>query len=147
MGCVAGRSIRRDHAHNAAPLLANCKGESHLRRHLPALGAGAISNWIWLRYRVRPLILVIRHTFGSRLNYNSHLHIMVSAGGLRPACSDWLLVRDFDQRRNYGDVALRHNRVPVKSLCQKPFVVDRPSDSVREPYSEPRAKSVGRSHL
>ena len=38
-------------------------------------------QWAKDRYGVRVLIMVVQHTFGRRLNFNSHLHILVSAGG------------------------------------------------------------------
>lgn len=35
------------------------------------------------------MILVVRHTFGTHLNFNPHLHILVSAGGLRIGSEEW----------------------------------------------------------
>ena len=35
------------------------------------------------QYGVRVLIVVVPHTFGRHLNFNAHLHVMVSAGGLK----------------------------------------------------------------
>ena len=55
----------------------------HLLHHLPKLGATVIQQWAKLKYGVRLLIMVIPHTFGGRLNFNSHLHVLVSAGGLQ----------------------------------------------------------------
>jgi hypothetical protein len=55
----------------------------HLLHDLPTLGAAVIQQWAKLKYGVRVLIMVIPHTFGGRLNFNSHLHILVSAGGLQ----------------------------------------------------------------
>jgi hypothetical protein len=37
------------------------------------------------KYGIRPLILVVQHTFGRHLNFNAHLHMLVSAGGLSEA--------------------------------------------------------------
>jgi hypothetical protein len=34
--------------------------------------------------------MVVQHTFGRRLNFNPHLHIMVSAGGLHEAEGRWI---------------------------------------------------------
>ncbi len=61
------------------------KAHRHLQHDLPALGAAVLQQWAWTRYRVRLCVIVVQHTFGGRLNYNPHLHIMVSAGGLKPA--------------------------------------------------------------
>jgi hypothetical protein len=54
----------------------------HLLHDLPALGAAVIQQWIKVRFGVRVLIMVVPHTFGRRLNFNVHLHILVSAVGL-----------------------------------------------------------------
>ena len=55
----------------------------HLLDDLPALGAAVIQQWAKDAYSARLMILVVRHTFGRHLNFNPHLHILVSAGGLR----------------------------------------------------------------
>jgi hypothetical protein len=56
---------------------------------LPAIGAAVISQWAWERYQVRLLILVVQQTFGKRLNFNPHLHIIVSLCGLRWISGPW----------------------------------------------------------
>jgi hypothetical protein len=48
-------------------------------------------------YGVVPLILVIPHTFGRRLNFHPHLHILVSAGGLDTGENRWINFRHFDK--------------------------------------------------
>jgi hypothetical protein len=55
----------------------------HLLHDLPALGAAVIKQWVKIKFGVEFLITVIPHTFGAWLNFNSHLHILVSAGGLK----------------------------------------------------------------
>jgi hypothetical protein len=54
----------------------------HLLRDLPALGAAVIQRWVKSHYGVRVLLMVVPHTFGRALNFNAHLHILVSAVGL-----------------------------------------------------------------
>ena len=54
-----------------------------LLHDLPALAAAVLQQWVKARYGVRVLILVVPHTFGRHLNFNAHLHVMVSAGGLK----------------------------------------------------------------
>ena len=66
------------------------KAHRHLQKDLPALGGAVIQHWAWSRYRVRLFAMVIQHTFGGRLNYNPHLHLMVSAGGLNPTEACWV---------------------------------------------------------
>jgi hypothetical protein len=73
------------------------KAHRHLQHDLPALGAAALQQWAWGRYRVRLGGMVIQHTFGGRLNHNPHLHIMVSAGGLRIAEAGWQKSIKFDR--------------------------------------------------
>ena len=66
------------------------KTHRHLQHDLPRLGAAVLQQWAWSRYRVRLGGMVIQHTFGGRLNHNPHLHIMVSAGGLKRCEAQWV---------------------------------------------------------
>ncbi len=72
------------------------KAHRPLQHDLPALGAAVLQQWAWRRYRVRLCVIVIQHTFGGRLNYNPHLHIMASAGGLKPVEDRWVGSLKFD---------------------------------------------------
>ncbi len=54
----------------------------HLLDDLPAIGAGVLQDWAEQKFSARVLILVVRHTFGAHLNFNAHLHILVSTVGL-----------------------------------------------------------------
>jgi transposase-like zinc-binding protein/putative transposase len=56
--------------------------DRRLLSDIAVLAASVIKRWIQAHYRVIPIILVIPHTFGRRLNFHPHLHILVSAGGL-----------------------------------------------------------------
>lgn len=49
---------------------------------LPAIGAGVLQDWAEQKFNARVAILVVRHTFGAHLNFNAHLHILVSTVGL-----------------------------------------------------------------
>lgn len=71
----------------------------HLLHDLPALGAAVMKQWAELKYGVRLLISVIPHTFGGRLNFNSHLHILVSAGGLKDSEGVWINHLHFDKKK------------------------------------------------
>jgi hypothetical protein len=62
----------------------------HLLHDLPVLGAQVIQHWVKATYGVRVLIMVVPHTFGRRLNFNAHLHILVSAAGLREVDNRWI---------------------------------------------------------
>jgi Putative transposase len=73
------------------------KAHRRLQHDLPALGAAVLTQWAWNRFQARLFVMVIPHTFGGRLNYHPHLHMMVSAGGLRPTEGDWLKSLAFDE--------------------------------------------------
>ena len=62
----------------------------HLLHDLPALGASVVEQWMKDKYGVRALIMVGPHTFGGYLNFNCHLHILVSAGGLKDSEGRWI---------------------------------------------------------
>src|SRR5260370_19465162 len=62
----------------------------HLLHDLPALAAAVIQGWVKLEYRARVLVLVMPHTFGAHLNFNCHLHILASAGGLKESEGQWV---------------------------------------------------------
>ncbi len=71
----------------------------HLQHDLPALGAAVLQQYAWNRYRVRLHIVVVQHTFGSRLNHHPHLHIMTSAGGLNQSEGAWVPSIEFDREQ------------------------------------------------
>jgi hypothetical protein len=48
-------------------------------------------------HKVTPLIMVVQHTFGRHLNFNTHLHLMVSAGGLRESDGRWIAPRHLNR--------------------------------------------------
>src|ERR1700736_2821281 len=73
------------------------KQNRQLLQDLAALGAGVIQQWAKAKYWVRLLIMVVQHTFGRRLNFNSHLHILVSTGGLRESEGCWITPLRFDK--------------------------------------------------
>jgi hypothetical protein len=74
----------------------------HLLHDLPKLGAAVIQQWARLKCGVRAPIMVIPHTFGGGLNFNSHLHILVSAGGLQQSEGRWVNSLVFDEDRDKG---------------------------------------------
>ena len=61
----------------------------HLLHDLPVLGAQVLQQWARQAYGIQLLIVVIPHTFGRHLNFNSHLHLLVSEGGLREDRTAW----------------------------------------------------------
>src|SRR5438105_1897432 len=65
----------------------------HLLHDLPALAAAVIKQYLTLKHGLRGLVIVVPHTFGRALNFNSHFHTLVSAGGLREGENCWVIVR------------------------------------------------------
>jgi Putative transposase len=72
--------------------------QSSFRRNLAVLGALAVQRWFWARYRLYPIVLVIAHTFGGKLNFHPHLHLLVSFGGLRRGSPHWHSVERIDSQ-------------------------------------------------
>ena len=66
------------------------KQNRHLLHDLPTIGGEAVLQWMKDKYEIQPLILVVQHTFGRHLNFNAHLHMLVSAGGVLEAESRWI---------------------------------------------------------
>ena len=79
----------------------------HLLHDLPVLGAAVIQQWAKVQYGVRVLIMVFPHTFGRRLNFNPHLHLLASSVGLSA-------VR---QSRNRGNVLRQESLDAHVALC------------------------------
>ena len=61
-----------------------------------------IRQWAMLKHRVRVPTMVIPHSFGARLNFNPHLHILVSAGGLQESEGRWVNSLIFDEDKDKG---------------------------------------------
>jgi len=49
---------------------------------LPVLAAKTIEAWVRAKFGLSVGIIAILHTFNSRMNFNAHVHVMVTAGGL-----------------------------------------------------------------
>lgn len=67
----------------------------HLLHDLPALAAAVLLQYLKIKHGVLGMVMVVPHTFGRALNFNSHLHILLSAGGLRKSDNHWVIVRRF----------------------------------------------------
>jgi Putative transposase/Transposase zinc-binding domain len=102
------------------------RDDRRLLDDIAALGASVIRRWVQAHHGVLPLILVVPHTFGRRLNFHPHLHILVSAGGLNKCENHWLDFRHFDKHAlmywwrfavsNYLIESLRTKAVGAESL-------------------------------
>jgi Putative transposase/Transposase zinc-binding domain len=53
-----------------------------LARLLPVLAAKTVEAWVRARFGLKVGVIAIPHTFNGRLDFNAHVHVMVTAGGL-----------------------------------------------------------------
>jgi putative transposase/transposase-like zinc-binding protein len=68
-----------------------------LANALPALAAGILESCIKAKHGLRVGAIAILHTFNGRLEFNSHVHTMVTAGGLRVSTGEWVRSIFWDQ--------------------------------------------------
>ena len=73
-----------------AGILAYFRQNRHLLHDLPTIGAHVIQQWAKSRHGAGLIIVVVSHTFGRCLDFKCHLHILVSAGGLRQSQNRWI---------------------------------------------------------
>lgn len=71
----------------------------HLLHDLPVIASATIEQWARAEYGVRLSIVVVPHTFGRRINFNPHLHILVSRGGLQEASARWIAALEFNKSK------------------------------------------------
>ena len=71
--------------------------DRRLLTDIATLAASVVNRWIQAHYGVMPIVLVIPHTFGRRLNFHPHLHILASAGGLNQRKNRWAHFREIDK--------------------------------------------------
>ena len=62
----------------------------HLTTALPALAARIIQIRVSTRSGLRVGVMAILHTFNGKLEFNSHVHTMVTAGGLNGVSDTWV---------------------------------------------------------
>jgi hypothetical protein len=94
------------------------KTNRHLLHDLPVLGASVIQQWIKIRYGVSVGIMAVPHTFGGDLKFNAHLHILVSAGGLRESEGRWIPRLQFNKHalmRMWRYAVITHLRAALKA--------------------------------
>ena len=61
-----------------------------LARALPAIAAEVIRAQVDVRHGLRVGVIAILHTFNGRLDFNSHVHTMVTGGGLHGSSELWV---------------------------------------------------------
>src|SRR5450432_3589030 len=70
-----------------------------LAKALPALAAGVIQAQVATRHGLRVGVMAILHTFNGKLEFNSHVHTMVTEGGLCGASNTWVARVYYDRNR------------------------------------------------
>ena len=62
----------------------------HLAKALSALAAAAIQARVSAKYGLQVGVIAILHTFNGQLEFNSHVHTMVTGGGLDGSSDGWI---------------------------------------------------------
>ena len=91
------RLLRGHQLYDSKPFLANLSIEPSSPQRFPCNRASAIQRWVENKYGVSVLLIVVPQTFGGLLNFNPHLHMLVSAGGFQESECRWIPLR-FDKR-------------------------------------------------
>jgi hypothetical protein len=68
-----------------------------LAKALPALAAKVIQARVSVKYGLRVGVIAVLHTFNGKLEFNSHVHTMVTGGGLYGSTDTWVS-RDYYKR-------------------------------------------------
>lgn len=62
----------------------------HLARALPALAAAVVQSRVRAQHGMRVGLIAIPHTFNGKLEFNSHVHTMITAGGMPCSTGTWI---------------------------------------------------------
>jgi|HubBroStandDraft_2_1064218.scaffolds.fasta_scaffold13330_2 hypothetical protein len=68
-----------------------------LAKSLPALAAEVIKTRVSVKYGLRVGVIAILHTFNGQLRFNSHVHTMVTGGGLHRSDGTWVSPLYYDR--------------------------------------------------
>jgi hypothetical protein len=94
----------------------------HLLHDLPALAAQVLKTYMQHRHGVTPCVIAVPHTFGRHLNFNSHVHVLISAGGLDEYSNRWVLPVNLDIetiRSRWRDAVVTYLRLAVRRSVLK----------------------------
>ncbi len=70
-----------------------------LARALPALAAEVLRVHVGVRHGLRVGVIALLHTFNGKLEFNSHVHTMVTGGGLHGSSDTWAPSRYYNHDR------------------------------------------------
>jgi len=73
------------------------RGNPPLAKALSALAAEVIKARVSARYGVRAGVIAILHTFNGKLEYNSHVHTLVTGGALYESSNSWVAQIYYDR--------------------------------------------------
>jgi hypothetical protein len=68
-----------------------------LAKALPALAAEVIKIKVGVKYGLRVGVIALLHTFNGQMTFNSHVHTMVTEGGLHASSGTWVSSVYYDQ--------------------------------------------------
>ena len=105
---------------------------------LPALAAGVIQAHVAARRGLRVGVIAILHTFNGKLEFNSHVHTMVTAGGLHGSSEVWVSSTLYDR-----DALMRSWQRAVVAILRAAaqsgqLVTNVPSEQLQELLSQQR---------
>ena len=66
--------------HSLNGLIKENKG--YLLSYLFQVSADTLKDWMWHKYKLTPGIISVLHTFGEKKDYHTHVHMIVSWGGI-----------------------------------------------------------------
>ena len=73
------------------------KDNRHLLYDLPAVAGSVVQQWARAAHGADVFCVVVMQTFGGRLNWHPHFHILISAGGYKESEGRWIPCLQFNQ--------------------------------------------------
>lgn len=92
----------------------------HLVHDLPTLAGAVIQQWAAAEYGVEVMSVVVTHTFGGRLNFHPHLHVLASAAGWCRARACWVESIELNASKlmyRWRHAVVQHLRAALRESC------------------------------
>ena len=105
--------------------------DRRLARLLPVLAAKTVEAWVRAKFGLKVGVIAIPHTFNGRLEFNAHVHVMVTAGGLETS-GGWMpsVYYDVDALTRYWRRGvIRLLRASLRAGC---IVSELPAHAIEE---------------
>jgi hypothetical protein len=87
------------------------KENRYLLYDLPALAAEVIHLWAKSQIGIRIPLIIVLHTFGEKLNFHPHVHILAATGGLQESTNTWIPNLSFNRfalRKLWQTIVVRY---------------------------------------